>query len=251
MQNNKRMFAKSVLVTGCNRGIGLEFVKQLANKTQHLFAACRIPDKAEELQSIANVHKNITVLKLDVMQQNDIDSMMTTISKTVGGNGLNCLINNAGVINRDNVMTVTKDTLEYIYTVNCIGTAMLSKSSLPLLSQASSLTRGSKMSVSRASILNISSVAGSIENAKGTDYAYRMSKAALNMLTVNMSVELKREKVLAVTFHPGRVKTDMMIGATELIELEESVEGMINAASKFVAKDSGLFFDWNGEKMAW
>jgi len=244
-------FTKSVLVTGANRGIGLEFIKQLVGRTEHLFAACRSPENACELKNIADTNKNVVIIKLDVTKENEIASAVNNISEIVGDSGLNCVINNAGMLGWDDLQSVTPDLLKDTYAVNTIGTAMVIKACLPLIRMASSTCSDSPMSVSRASILNISSKVGSItDNSSGRNYAYRMSKAALNMLTMNLSIELKNEQILAVNLHPGWVLTNMG-GPNALIDSTKSVSGMLNVCEGLTDKDNGMFFGWNGEKIPW
>jgi len=245
------MFAKSVFITGCNRGIGLELVKHLADRTQHLFAACRKPDEADELKKLAEVHNHLIVLELDVTDQKQIEACVATISEVVGDDGLNCLINNAGYFPRVNLETVTSEILKRTYAINTIAPAMIVKACLPLLRKASAACSHGNMSVSRSAILNMSSKMASItDNTSGGSYAYRMSKAALNMLTKNLSIELKADHILAVILHPGWVQTDMG-GPNALISTTKSVEEMLKMTSGFTEKDSGAFYGWNGENIPW
>merc|ERR1711973_400896 len=245
------MFAKSVLITGANRGVGLEFVRQLADKTQHLFATCRKPSEAVELKKIAEQHTHIVVMEMDVTKEEHIAACACSITETVGEEGLNCIINNAGQIHRGSLEETTAEDLRRVYAVNVIGPAMVVKACLPLLKKASARCSDSEMSVSRASILNISSKVGSItDNTSGTRYAYRMSKAALNMLTKNLSIELKGDNILAVNFHPGWVQTEMG-GPNALITTEQSVSGMLGVMASFTEKQNGGFYGWNGENIPW
>jgi len=245
------MFAKSVLVTGCNRGIGLGLVKQLAGQTQHLFATCREPDEAHELRKVAEGHNHIIVLKLDVTNEKDIRTVVATIAEIVGDSGLNCVINNAGKNHKDTLEVVSSEVLEKLYAINAIGPAMLVKACLPLLKKASALCIDSNMSVSRASILNISSIRGSFtDNTTARNYAYRMSKTALNMLTKSLSVELRSDCVLVVSISPGWVQTAIG-GPKALISNTESADGIIKVASDFTEKYTGTFYGWDGENMPW
>jgi len=245
------MFAKSVLVTGSNRGVGLEIVKQLADRTQHLFAACRKPDEANELKKIVEEHNHITLIELDVTNEKHIEICAAKIAEVVGDEGLNCIINNAGVIHRGNLESTSSDDFKRLYAVNTVGPAMVVKACLPLLRKASGQCSHGNMSVSRASILNMSSKVGSIsDNTSGGNYAYRMSKAALNMLTKNLSIELKPDHILAAIIHPGWVQTDMG-GQNALISTTKSVQGILKVVSAFTEKDTGTFYGWNGENIPW
>jgi len=245
------MFSKSVLVTGTNRGVGLELVHQLADKCEHVFAACRNPSEANALNEISQQHTNVVVMQIDVTKEEDIAACVSSISQTVGETGLSCLINNAGQIHRGNLVETTAEDMRRLYAVNVIGPAMIAKACLPLLRKASSVCGGSDMSVSRAAILNISSKVGSIaDNSSGGKYAYRMSKAALNMFTKNLSIELKPDGILAVNIHPGWVQTDMG-GANATTSAEQSVAGILSVASSFSETHNGGFYGWNGENIPW
>merc|ERR1712168_49187 len=247
----KKMFAKSVLITGANRGVGLEFVRQLADKTQHLFAACRKPSEAIELQKIADQHNHVHVVEMDVTNEGQIAACACIITETVGDDGLSCIINNAGQIHRGDLENTTAEDMRRIYAVNVIGPAMVVKAHLPLLKKASACFSHTDMSVSRGHPLNISSKVGSItDNSSGGKYAYRMSKAALNMLTKNLSIELKKDHILAVNIHPGWVQTEMG-GTNALISVEQSVTGMLSVVSTFTEEHNGGFYGWNGENIPW
>ncbi|XP_057296886.1 C-factor-like [Hydractinia symbiolongicarpus] len=247
------MFAKSILITGSNRGIGLELVKLLVDQCEHLFAACRSPQSATELNVFAAEKKNVVVLKLDVTDQSTIDSAKETVQTTVGKKGLNCLINNAGMADwgETSMEKVTAEVLRKIYEVNTIGPAMVIKTFLPLIKQASSQAADDSMSTDRASILNMSSQFGSIaDNAMGKSHSYRMSKTALNMLTKNLSIELKPDRILAINLHPGWVQTEIG-GEGALITPKKSAEKMLELAAKFTEKDNAMFYSWDGKVFPW
>jgi len=247
------MFAKSVFITGSNRGIGLELVKQLAPHTQHLFAACRTPSQAKELKAIADKHNHVVVLELDVVDEEAIAKAVNKVTEVVGDNGLNCLISNAGSMDKsvNCIEDVTAESLKTIYSINAVAPAMIAKAFLPLLRIASSLASGGDMSVSRAAILNMSTRMASIDdNSSGACYAYRMSKVALNMLTKNLSIELKSDHILAITMHPGWVLTDMG-GPNALISTEKSVTSMLKLFSDFTEKHNGMFYGWNDVVIPW
>ncbi|WAR07668.1 CSGA-like protein [Mya arenaria] len=207
---------KSVLVTGANRGIGLEFVRQfLALKTppKFIFACCRAPDNAADLKSIAEKSPSVHVVKLD--------GARGYVESIVGADGLNLLINNAAVGVRKS----------------------LQEALLPLLKQAASLSPDAPMSCSRAAIINISTGVASIsENSSGGSYAYRPSKAALNMITTNLALELKEDGILATAVHPGWVKTEMG-GPNALIDTGESITKMMSVLAKLQGEEgTGKFY---------
>ena len=223
----------------------------MANRTQHLFAACRVPDQAEELQKVAEAHKHVIILKLDVTNKQDIAACVEKISEVVGDTGLNCLINNAAQICRSDIESFTGEELRDLFEVNTIAPAMIIKACLPLLRQASSQHSNAEMRVARSSIINISSKVGSIaDNSSGRNYGYRMSKVAMNMLTKNLSVELKTDHILAISLHPGWVQTNMG-GPNALISTGQCVQGLLKVAEGLTEKDNGMFYGWNGEHIPW
>jgi len=248
------MIARSVLVTGGNRGLGLGLVKELlvAGQVQHLFVGCRQPNQATELQKLANEHKNVHILELDVTKLETIEHSVQQVSDVVQTSGLNCLINNAGIMDSFKPITeVTADSLANLHHTNVIGPFLVTQQCLPLLRCASSSVSGDDMSVSRAAVVNMSSILGSIEvNNIGRNYGYRMSKAALNMFTKNLSVELKQEKILCTSIHPGWVRTDMG-GEKASLSVERSIKGVLNVLSSLGASDTGSFYGYDGKEIDW
>ena len=141
-------------------------------------------------------------------------------------------------------METSANDLRRLYEINVIGPAMLTRECLPLLRKAStqhSPFNNTEMSISRAGVLNISSMLGSITNSQGCHYSYGMSKAALNMLTRNLSVELKSDHVLV-----------MSIGCTDDdFTTDEFVSGILHEASNCTEEHTGGFYAWNGGKIPW
>ena len=243
------MFATSVLITGANRGVGFELLCKLVGKTNIMFATCRSPQEATELQNMAKQHANITVLELDVTREDTISAAVNVIAETVGEKGLNCLINNAGQITRGSLAESTADDLRRLYEVNVIGPAMVAKECLPLLRKAA--CSGEDMCVSRAAVLNISSIMGSIASTSSSGHLpYRMSKAALNMFTKSLSIELKSDGILVASIHPGWVQTDMG-GPRAAVTVDESASSIIDLVSTFTEKHNGGLYGWNGENIPW
>eukprot|EP00794_Sanderia_malayensis_P014985 gene14985-16531_t len=247
--------ARSVLVTGSNRGIGLEFIKQLTaleKPPEFIFAACRSPDKAQDLKEIAEEHNNVHMLKLDICNIEEIRSAKEVVAQHVGDFGLNLLINNAAVLYQSRkICDVTVEQLMDSYAVNLIGPTMVVKEFLPLLQQASRHEVAKEMSCSRAAILNLSAKTASIhDNQIGGYYASRIAKVALNMVTKNLSIELIEDKILAVILNPGHVRTDAG-GPNAPTAVEDSVAGMLKLAEGFREKDNGLFYGFKGDLIPW
>lgn len=243
----------SVLITGANRGLGLEFVKQLISSSKppsHVFAACRNPDKANDLQEIAKSHGNVNILKLDVKDCKSYPAVVQQVGNVVGDAGLNLLINNAGIMFRDSLETVAKENMVETFEVNVVAPLLFTKEVLPLLRKAAK-SGGNTLSCSRAGVVNITSKMGSMDdNTSGSAYSYRTSKTALNMVTKSLSVDLKPEGILAFALHPGWVLTDMG-GPQALITTEVSVEGMLGTISKATAEQAGLMLNYDGKRIPW
>jgi NAD(P)-dependent dehydrogenase (short-subunit alcohol dehydrogenase family) len=224
----------TVLVTGANRGIGLEFVRQYAAEGWRVHAACRDPDKATELKSITG---DVRVHRLDVVDEEQID----VLAKSLAGEPIDILINNAGVRGLGDSFGSTEvggwiDTLR----VNTIAPVRVSERLI------ANLERGQ-----RKLIVNITSRLGSIaENNSGASYAYRSSKAALNMAAKCMSIELKDRGITVVVFHPGWVQTDMG-GGQAPVSAPDSVSGMRTKIAKLTTADSGHFFNYTGQPIPW
>uniref|UniRef100_A0A3B3RH53 Zgc:110339 n=1 Tax=Paramormyrops kingsleyae TaxID=1676925 RepID=A0A3B3RH53_9TELE len=206
---------RSVLVTGASRGIGLQIVKSMAKRSEGpaiTIATARNPAAAEELQRVAKEYSGVHVVTLDVTNQASIDAAVEKVSPLVGAEGLNCLINNAAIGGSINLETVTAEDLLKTYESNTVAPLMVTKAFLPLLRAAA--TRGSGVGIHRAAVINMSSSLGSIQLNQGAlahikYYGYRASKAALNMVTRCLAVDLESEGILCVAVHPGWVRTDM------------------------------------------
>ncbi|KAJ8252622.1 hypothetical protein COCON_G00219340 [Conger conger] len=213
---------RSVLITGANRGLGLQMVKDLAKSNERpdrVFATARKPADAKELQDLARSNSRVHIITLDVNSQTSIDTAVQEVTSLVGNEGLNCLINNAAINITGELETVTADNMMKVFESNAVSPLMVTKAFLPLLRAAA--TRGSGMGIHRAAVVNMSSGLGSIQLNWGPDftfmaYTYRTSKAALNMLTRCLARQLEAEGVLCMALHPGWVRTDMG-GPTSLI----------------------------------
>ncbi|KAL4226008.1 hypothetical protein ACF0H5_013995 [Mactra antiquata] len=237
---------KSVLITGCNRGLGLQFVQQFLNLTsppKYLFACCRNPDGAKDLTELAKSNSCVKVLQLDVTKQETIDKAVEIVKSMVKDDGLNLLINNSAILDPANLEQTTRDKMRNAFEVNAIGPLMMAQTFLPLLRQAASQYPDKPMSCSKSAIINLSTGVASIsENSSGKMYPHRSSKAALNMITSNLSIDLKSDGILCTAIHPGWVKTDMG-GPNALISSEESLKGVLAVMEKLEGEEgSGKFY---------
>ncbi|XP_045491043.1 C-factor [Colias croceus] len=243
---------KSVLITGANRGLGLGMVKFVLknNKAENVFATCR--NTSEELKAISQEHNNLHILNLDVTDTSQFDDVATQVAKVMGGQGLNLLINNAGVTTRFTKLNLVKaDQLLENLTVNTVAPIMLTKALVPLLKQAAEANSGKPMGAEKAAVINMSSILGSIaQNDQGGFYPYRCSKAALNAATKSMSIDLKKDAILVASMHPGWVKTDMG-GKNAPLDVDTSVGGIFTTIDKLGENDTGKFLQYDGSELPW
>lgn len=225
---------KTALVTGANRGIGLEFVRQLKNKGYYIFGCCRNPAKANELRDLAD-----EIIQLDVTSDNDI----TSLKQTLNNRPIDLLVNNAGTSGERGVTigNIDRENFINLLNVNCIGVVKLSDALLPNL-----------QSSEEKNILVISSRMGSIsDNDSGRSYAYRASKAALNCVMRSFAIDVKSKGINVMLIHPGWVKTDMG-GVDALIGVQASVEGMLKQAEEQLSKShADVLHRFDGEVIAW
>lgn len=226
------------LITGANRGLGLEFTRQLIARGDQVIAACRNPNKADELTQLADSSEHLeAVHALDIT---DPDSV-AALAKSLENDNVDVLINNAGRLSRGGSPNdFDFDEIQGDFAINAIGTLRVIEAAMPALRRG----KGKK-------IVNISSKMGSIgDNSGGGSYAYRMSKAALNIATRSLAIDLRPEGFIAFVVHPGWVQTDMG-GPNGLITPETSISNLIERIDKADMNDSGQFIEWNGNRIPW
>ena len=228
------------LITGANRGIGLELTRQLLRRGEQVFAACRNPATATSLHDLsAETRSRVSIVQLDVSDPASIDASF----ETVGGltDALDLLINNAGIqLADDHLGTLKMDEMLRTFAVNSIGPLLVCQRYLDLL-QAGASPR----------IVNISSRRGSLAWYQDRRfYTYSASKAALNMMTKRLAVETKAMGIIVVVMHPGWVMTDMG-GPGAQITPDESVGGMLRVIDSLTIGDNGRFLGWDGKEMPW
>ncbi|XP_065423837.1 uncharacterized protein LOC101949471 isoform X3 [Chrysemys picta bellii] len=209
---------QSVLVTGANRGIGLELVKQLVRKPNPpgwIFATCRDLEgaRAQELKNLASKHPNLVILQLEATDPTSIQAAAKKAEAHLGGSGLNLLINNAGVMPESTLESATAADMLAVYKINVVGPMLVTQAFLPLLKKAAQESIQTGLSCSKAAIINVSTIGGSIGNTPSMAtfpvISYRCSKTALNMLTRCQSVRYKEDGILCTALHPGWVKTEL------------------------------------------
>ena len=225
-----------IVVTGANRGIGLEFVKQLSQQGHHVVATARQPDKAQELQQWAQDH-DVMISQLDVSDAKSVEQFVGQFADK----DIDVLINNAGVYPKSGQLgELDWEMFSKGFEVNAIAPIRLSEALLPALKRG----QGRK-------IAQVTSQMGSIaDNGSGGHYAYRMSKAALNMGNKSLAQDLGEEGFVCLALHPGWVQTDMG-GANAKLTPKQSVEGMIQNIFQSEQDKNGAFLSWDGSTLPW
>ncbi len=229
-----------ILITGANRGIGLELAKQYAKREEtHVIGACRNPGSAHALQAVADANPGrVTLLKLEVTDQQQIEDSAAAIKTQVGG--LDILINNAGINpsgDEQEFPNMGAETFLEVLHVNSVAPLMIAQVYVDLLQQAK--------------VVNISSSRGSIQQrTEGREHAYCASKAALNMVTRGLAVNLQSVGAVVIALHPGWVVTDMG-GPNAHLTTDESVGAMIELIDGLTEENNGLYYQWDGQPLPW
>uniref|UniRef100_A0A8C8RGF9 C-factor-like n=1 Tax=Pelusios castaneus TaxID=367368 RepID=A0A8C8RGF9_9SAUR len=255
---------RSVLVTGSNRGIGLELIKRFIGKPnppEVIFATCRDPDgaRAQELKNLASKHPNVMILQLEATDPGSIKAAAKKAEAHLGGSGLNLLINNAGVMPPSTLESATSEDMLNVYKINVVGPLLVTQAFLPLLKKAAQGSNQKGMSCSKAAIVNISTVLGSIEKTPESFFfvpvvSYRCSKAALNMLTKCQSMGYKDAGILCTALHPGWVQTELGNFQSNVqadLTVDESVNGLMKVMCNLSEKHHGILVTWEGNTLPW
>ncbi|HEV7715960.1 MAG TPA: SDR family oxidoreductase, partial [Steroidobacteraceae bacterium] len=251
-----RASADTVLVTGANSGIGLEFAKEYAARGWTVIATHRRDDMPETLKALSQQYKTVRVEKMDVTSREQIASLVERLK----GTPIDVLINNAGVFvlggangqwnnagaHYDGQMfgTLDYDQFDTFMKTNVAGPARVTEAFLPLV-------KASK----QKKIVSISSSNGQITGKPlccGLIW-YRTSKAALNKLMIQVAAVLKKEGVTVVLFNPGAVRVEKQkdLEFPGMIETPKAVAGMIDAIGKVTLADAGKFMQYDGSEQPW
>jgi NAD(P)-dependent dehydrogenase (short-subunit alcohol dehydrogenase family) len=223
----------TVVITGANRGIGLEFARRFAADGWRVHAAVRDPARAADLKALDG---DVTIHQVDVTS----DSQVRDFADSLGGAPVDILINNAGVMGPRGLTLEDMDFGAWVEVlrVNALSPVRVLGALLPNLEAG-----GRKL------VVNITSRMGSIGASGGGSYIYRSSKAALNAAMRNIALDLDG-RLTIIMFHPGWVSTDMG-GAGAPVTPQESVAGMLALIDGFGPADSGRFLDYQGEAIPW
>lgn len=230
---------KTVLITGTNRGLGLEFTRQLGELKYRVIATCRDPAKASFLQQLAKANDNLSIHQLDISK----DPSIASFKNELGDTAVDWLINNAGTIGDPGVTVgnIDRDNFLDVVNINCVGTLKLSEALLPNLQKSTDKT-----------IIAISSSLGNISaNQFGQAYAYRCSKAALNCAMRSLAIDVLNSGINVMLLHPGWVRTDLG-GPNAQIDVEFSVANMLRVIDINKANcHAEVMYSYDGAIIAW
>jgi NAD(P)-dependent dehydrogenase (short-subunit alcohol dehydrogenase family) len=218
----------TVVITGANRGIGLEFVKQYIAKGNKVIALCR--SSSDEL----NITGAKVIDKVDVGNPECLAKTMPTLRDLK----IDLLINNAGVLANETIDDMHPGTIEYQFRVNAMGPVLVTQ----MLKDQ--LIKGAKVAL-------ITSRMGSVtDNTSGSRYGYRMSKAALNIAGVSLAHDLREQEVAVALLHPGYVQTEMVNNNGD-ISAQVAVQRLVQRIEELNMSNTGTFWHSNGEVLPW
>jgi NAD(P)-dependent dehydrogenase (short-subunit alcohol dehydrogenase family) len=229
----------TALITGANRGLGVEFARQYLADGWQVYAACRDPESASELRRLADAsdHK-LRTITLDVT---DLTSVKAAAAE-LKGTAIDVLLNNAGVggPRGQSIGNIDYETWARVLDVNTLGPMRVAEAFVDNIAQSE-----------RKLIVTITSGMGSIgDNISGGAFAYRSSKAAVNMVMRSLAIDLAPRGITCVVIHPGWVQTDMG-GSHAPLTPAESVVRLRHLIDPLGPAQSGKFFNHDGHEYAW
>ena len=215
------------LITGTNRGIGLEFCRQLQQRGEDVIAVCR--SASAELEALG--------VRIEAGIELTSETSIASLVQRLQGLPLDGVIQNAGILEADQLADLSADSIRRQFEVNALAPLLLSRALLPQLQAGSRLVL-------------ITSRMGSIaDNSSGGYYGYRMSKTALNMAGTSLAVDLRSKGIAVAILHPGMVAT-RMVGYTG-IPPQQAVKGLLARIEALQLESSGSFWHANGEELPW
>ena len=227
---------ETVVITGANRGIGLELSRRYLESGRAVIAGCRNPSTAIELRQLAGDNV-LSVLGLDVSSESSVDSFATQIGDTE----IDILLTNAGVMGGDRQSVSDIDYAAWLSTFRVNTLAPM---------QLSTALKANLCRSARPRVVTISSQMGALSRKSRGAFAYRSSKAAVNKVMQVLALEWEEDSIVCCPVHPGWVRTDMG-GPKADIDVEESASGIVTLIDKLSMDETGKFFCWNGEEHAW
>ena len=235
----------TVLITGANQGIGLEFARHYAADGWNVIACCRTPEKADELHVLADKHSAITIEQLDVCDHDAIDALGSKYK----GAPIDVLLNNAGIIGpipiaeniyRQHFGSIDYDVWQQVIETNTFAPIKLAEVFLDNVAASE-----------QKKIVNISSNVGSIVERNLPAIAYGTSKTALNKASTVIAEQLREHNIIVALFCPGAVKTRMDAWGNAGVGIEESVSSLRPLIDSLTMSDSGSYRDYTGRTIAW
>jgi NAD(P)-dependent dehydrogenase (short-subunit alcohol dehydrogenase family) len=218
----------TILITGANRGIGLELCRQYAARGGDVIAVCR--HSSDELDALGVQ----TIIGVDVAD----GETMAHLREAVGNQRIDVLINNAGILRRETLGEIDYDDMLLQYQVNTLGPLRVTEALL------GNLVEGSKVAI-------VTSRVGSIaDNSSGGNYGYRASKTAVNMIGTNLMHDLRPRGIAVALLHPGYVETDMS-GGQGMTTPPVSAAGLIERIDELTLETSGGFWHAEGYELPW
>ena len=226
----------NVLITGANKGIGLEMVKLYAGRGDTVLACCRNPAAAEALNAVEG---DVEVIEVQVSD----GASVANLASTLGDRPIDLLINNAGMsgpsYDQQNVYAMDFEGWAETFEVNTMAPVRVMQALMPNLKASDN-----------ARVVTITSQMGALSLDMPVAYAYCTSKAALNKFMKMAALELGKEGINVCVIHPGWVQTDMG-GPNADITPQESAEGIVSTIDGLNAETNGSFWKWNGEAHGW
>jgi NAD(P)-dependent dehydrogenase (short-subunit alcohol dehydrogenase family) len=234
----------TVLVTGANRGIGLEFARQYAERGWTVIATARRPADAAELSKLATQHPAVRIEALDVASVESVEAL----AKRLGTQPIDVLVNNAGVLGeleKQSIGSLERSELEYVMAVNAFGALQLSEALKPNL-----------LAGTHRKVFALTSGLGSSELTarRGGMYAYRMSKAALNIGFRALAADWREEGIMVGLIAPGMVETQLLRDSGfrgRGISTEESVTGMLKLIDAMTLANNDKALNYDGSVIPW
>lgn len=227
---------QTILITGANRGLGLEFTTQYAKDGWQVLACCKDPSQANDLQALQKQFPQIEIHSLDVTDESQIKSLQQEIKQPI-----DILLNNAGFLEVDSFGSVSSEVMTKTFLINTVAPLKMAEAFADHVANSE-----------KKLIANITSSMGSIsDNQSGGYYSYRTSKAALNMVMKSAGYDLASKQIKVLLLHPGWVKTRMG-GDDAAITAKDSVSGMRKVIADYSPKSGEVkFIRYNGEIVAW
>ncbi len=231
----------TIFISGASRGIGLELCKQLLNRDERVIAGCRDPVNAQNLITLSSQYSNLEIVELDVNDENSVKNCFEQLNQNE--QGIDKLYNNAGIIDWSNLLEVTEDSFSKVLQTNLLGALLVLRHALPCLGRSASPW-----------VYNMSSRLGSVELRGNTHLggaiAYQCSKAGLNMLTKQASIDLGPKGIKVVSITPGWVRTEMG-GADAKYNVSESVTNILRVTDHLNLGHNGCFLAEDGTEIPW